>query len=58
MESLSRDQLMHLRLQAWMREFSCPDLEYIGLRDGEHWYRIDTYEVPVSLIEGLDESDE
>jgi hypothetical protein len=55
MESLSKSDLMHLRLQAWMRENSCDDLEYLGLRNGEHYYRIDTYEVPVSSIEDLEQ---
>jgi hypothetical protein len=38
-----------------MRENSCDDLEYLGLRNGEHYYRIDTYEVPVSSIEDLEQ---
>lgn len=58
MESLSKSDLMHFRLQAWLRENSCDDLEYIGLRNGEHYYRIDTYEVPVSHIEGIDRVDD
>lgn len=51
----SRSDLMHMRLQAWMREYSCSDIEYLGQREGEHYYRIADYEVPVSNIEGLEE---
>jgi hypothetical protein len=48
-------ELMHLRLQAWMREHSCDDIEYLGVREGEHYYRIAEHEVPVSSIEGLEQ---
>jgi hypothetical protein len=27
---ISRDELMHHRLQAWLRENKCDDLEYLG----------------------------
>ncbi len=48
-------ELMHLRLQAWMREHSCDDIEYLGVREGEHYYRIAEHEVPVSSIEDLEQ---
>lgn len=48
-------ELMHLRLQAWMREYKCDDIEYLGLREGEHYYRIAEHEVPVSSIEDLEQ---
>ena len=48
-------ELMHLRLQAWLREHSCDDIEYLGLREGEHYYRIAEHEVPVSSIEDLEQ---
>ena len=54
MNSISPSELMHLQLQAFLRENKCEDIEYLGLRNEEHWYRIDSYEVPVSQIESLD----
>jgi hypothetical protein len=48
-------ELMHLRLQAWLREHSCDDIEYLGVREGEHYYRIAEHEVPVSSIEDLEQ---
>ena len=48
-------ELMHLRLQAWMREHKCDDIEYLGVREGEHYYRIAEHEVPVSSIEDLEQ---
>jgi len=51
----SKSELMHLRLQAFLREFKCSDIEYIGLKRGEHYYRISNQEVPVSSIEDLEE---
>lgn len=45
---------MHLRLQSWLREYKCDDIEYLGERDGEHYYRIAENEVPVSNIEELE----
>ena len=52
----TREELLHYRLQAVMREHSFPDLEYIGERpsyktgDMVHWYRIGKAEVPVDAI--------
>lgn len=51
----TKSELMHLRLQAFMREFRCDDIEYIGEREGEHYYRIADHEVPVSSIEDLEQ---
>lgn len=51
---ISQSELMHHRLQAWMREWNCSDIEYLGLRKGEYYYRIGEHEVPVSAIEGFD----
>jgi len=51
----NKSELMHLRLQAFMREFRCDDIEYIGVKKGEHYYRIADHEVPVSSIEDLEE---
>ena len=52
----TREELLHYRLQAVMREHSFPDLEYIGERPSYktgnmvHWYRIGKAEVPVDAI--------
>ena len=65
----TREELLHYRLQAVMREHSFPDLEYIGERPSYktgnmvHWYRIGKAEVPIDAItefeaeEDEDESD-
>ena len=58
--------LLHYRLQAILRDYSMPDLEYIGERkswkSGEmvHWYRIGKAEVPIDAITEFDteENDE
>ena len=62
-------ELLHYRLQAILRNYNMPDLEYIGERPsyktGEdlHWYRIGNAEVPIDAItefeaeEDEDESD-
>ena len=61
--------LLHYRLQAILRDYNMPDLEYLGERPsyktGEdvHWYRIGNAEVPIDAItefeaeEDEDESD-
>ena len=61
--------LLHYRLQAILRDYNMPDLEYLGERPsyktGEdvHWYRIGKEEVPIDAItefeaeEDEDESD-
>ena len=52
-------ELMHYRLQAMMREYNFPELEYLGVRPdiigvNQHWYSINGHEVPVDSIEELD----
>ena len=48
--------LLHYRLQAIMRDYNMPDLEYIGERpsyktgDIVPWYRIGKAEVPIDAI--------
>tara|TARA_X000000368_G_C22885070_1_gene647074 strand:- start:103 stop:309 length:207 start_codon:yes stop_codon:yes gene_type:complete len=48
--------LLHYRLQAIMRDYNMPDLEYIGERKSwksdkmVHWYRIGNAEVPIDAI--------
>jgi hypothetical protein len=56
--SIARSELMHYRLQAFLREFNCSDIEYIGLRNSEHWYKIDGHEVNVKDIEEFDQIDD
>ena len=52
----TREDLLHYRLQAVLRENNFPDLEYIGERpsyktgDMVHWYRIGKAEVPIDAI--------
>jgi len=53
----SKNELMHLQLQALLREHTFSDLQYLGIREGEHYYSIAGNEVPVSMIEGLDSED-
>ena len=55
----SKSELMHFRLQAILREYNYPDLEYLGVRPdsigiNQHWYRIGAAEVPVDSITSLD----
>ena len=48
--------LLHYRLQAIIRDYSMPDLQYIGekksWKSGEivHWYKIGEAEVPIDAI--------
>ena len=62
MNSVSRDELMHQRLQAWLREFKCDDLKYLGFHEdiygvSKHWYSIAGNEVSVDCIEDFDPED-
>ena len=56
---ISKEELMHQRLQAWLRENKTDDIEYLGfypdvLGIDKHWYRIDTHEVTVDCIQDLE----
>lgn len=57
---ISKTELMHHRLQAWLRENKCDDFEYLGERPDvvcgvmNHWYRIADNEVTVDQIEDLE----
>tara|TARA_B100000945_G_scaffold240488_1_gene196579 strand:+ start:1071 stop:1283 length:213 start_codon:yes stop_codon:yes gene_type:complete len=52
----SKLDLLHYRLQAILRDYNMPDLEYIGERksyktgENVHWYRIGDAEVPIDAI--------
>ena len=55
----TKSELMHYRLQAMLREYSFPDLEYLGVAPDsigvdQHWYRIGGAKVPVDSIVELD----
>ena len=54
-----RADLMHQRLQAWLREHTCEDIAYLGEqedKDGEmkHLYRIGEHEVFHDMIHELE----
>ena len=52
----SKLELLHYRLQAILRDYNMPDLEYLGERpsyktgENVHWYRIGEAEVPIDAI--------
>lgn len=53
----SQEELMHLKIQAAMREcpFAEDQMKYLGERAGHHWYLVaGEHEVPVNQIEGFD----
>ena len=56
--------LLHYRLQAILRDYNMPDLEYIGekksWKSGEivHWYKIGKAEVPIDAITEFDTEEE
>lgn len=60
----SKLELLHYRLQAILREYNMPDLEYIGERpsyktgENVHWYRIGKAEVPIDAITDFDTEEE
>ena len=56
--SITKSELMHQRLQAWMRENICDEIEYLGVRPdtfgiNNHWYRVGEHEVTVDCIEDI-----
>ena len=55
MEKISTKDLMHHRLQAWLREHTCEDIAYIGIKkdhtgEEKHFYKIGEHEVPHDAI--------
>ena len=55
----TKSELMHYRLQAWLRENQCEEFEYLGKRPDalgvpQHWYRIADHEVTVDQVEDLE----
>ena len=56
--SISKSELIHLQIQAIMREqhFESNQLMYLGLRDGQHWYLIaGEHEVSAEEIESMEQ---
>ena len=54
---ISRDELLHLKIQAAMREkhFDEDQMKYLGVREGEYWYLVgNEYEVPVKYINSFE----
>ena len=56
---ISRDELMHHRLQAWLRENESDDLEYLGEKPDicgvmHPWYRVGEHKVTVDCIDGIE----
>ena len=51
---ISERKLKHLRLQAWMREHQCDDIEYLGEKDNNYWYRIGPHEITVDQFEDIE----
>ena len=59
----TKSELMHYRLQAWLRENQCDEFEYLGERPDalgvpQHWYRIADHEVTVDQVEELELMDD
>ncbi len=55
---ISKEELMHCRLQAWLRENKSDDVEYLGyypdiLCQDHHWYRIGEHEVTADAIKDI-----
>ena len=56
--------LLHYRLQAILRDYNFPDLEYLGKRpsyktgNNVHWYRIGEEEVPIDAITEFEAEDD
>ena len=56
---MKKSDLMHDRLQAWLRENKCADISYIGIKtdhagEEKHFYKIGQHEVPHDAIESLE----
>lgn len=51
---ISQKELKHLRLQAWMRENKCQDIEYLGEKNGNYWYRIGTHKITSDQFEDIE----
>lgn len=56
-EKISRQELMHYKMQAILREHSFSDFSYVGLLGGEHHYNINGNIVPLSRIQNIEQTD-
>ena len=59
----TKSELMHYRLQAWLRENQCEEFEYLGEKPDalgipQHWYSIAGTEVTAGQIEELELMDD
>ena len=59
----TKSELMHYRLQAWLRENQCEEFEYLGEKPDalgipQHWYSIAGTEVTAGQIEDLELMDD
>ena len=58
---ISHDELLHLKMQAEIREHNIPktEIKYIGPGEGTHWYLIaNKHSVPVNMIEEFERVDD
>lgn len=57
----TQEELIHLKIQAAMREHNFPEdqMKYLGLKAGHHWYLIaGEHEVSADQIEEFEPNDE
>ena len=59
----TQSELMHYRLQAMIREYNFPELQYLGVKPDsigvdQHWYSINGNPVPVDAITELEDVEE
>jgi hypothetical protein len=55
-DKISRQELIHHRLQAILREHTFCDFSYVGLLNGEHYYNIDGNIVPLDRIQNIEKT--
>ena len=51
---ITQKELKHHRLQAWLRENKSKDIEYLGMKDGDYWYRIGEHEITSDQFEDIE----
>tara|TARA_B100000035_G_scaffold273531_1_gene249414 strand:- start:1519 stop:1710 length:192 start_codon:yes stop_codon:yes gene_type:complete len=51
---ISEKELKHHRLQAWLREHKCDDIEYLGKKGEDWWYRIGPHEITSDQFEDIE----
>ena len=60
---ISKEELMHSRVQAWLPQNQSDEVEYLGERPDtmgvrKHWYRIADHEVTADQVEDLELMDD